>query len=325
MTDSVIINKMLQVDEHQEEHAEDLADRSSAGYSDNDSVTDSMTKNSNSTHTFDRGEEVTMIAQPENKAVSRLRAVVIFILLAATIGVSILVYFYVRNDEEKAFEEQFHDDSLKTLDSIGTSLDQTLSALDGFTVTLVSYAKAQNSTWPFVTVPDYGVRVAKLRSLSKAVYAGQFQVVQPEQRIEWEAYSLENDYWVDEGIETQANDETYKGKIITEYESLGFIHNNFGLTPDNVTMLLPTWQSSPVVPVYYPYNWNGGEYSNLVNTIPALMEKQVVISTSINTPSPLDGPDRIYEVRLGRLLSLLCNMPLSYSLFFKSLLPFPSD
>jgi hypothetical protein len=271
---------------------ESMAEDSS---NDGGSVTDSssLTKTHHKTHQL-RGEEV-VIAQMEDNAVSRLRAAVIFVLLVATIGVSILVYFYVSNDEKQAFEEQFHDDSLKTLDSIGTTLDQTLGAIDAFAVNLVSYARAKNQTWPFVTIPDYAVRVAKLRSLSKAVYAGQYQVVQPEQRAEWEAYSVENDYWVNEGIETQANDETYEGKIIREYESFGFIHNNYGISSDNVT-LLPAWQGSPVIPIYYPYNWNGGEFTDLLHSLPALLEKQVMITGAANTPTSFDGPDRIYEI-----------------------------
>jgi hypothetical protein len=162
MTDSnTIINKMLREEEHQEQNAEfesfefkkEMEESEDASFSGDGSVTDST---KTPTNLQSRGEEVAMIAQPENNAVSRLRLVVVFVLLAATIGVSIMVYYYVHNDEEKSFEDQFHDDSLKTLDSIGTSLDQTLSALDGFAVTLVIYAKAQNLTWPFVTVPDYG-------------------------------------------------------------------------------------------------------------------------------------------------------------------------
>jgi hypothetical protein len=303
MTDSdIIINKMLQEEEQQEQNAElesqynnnndkmaeDSADECLSFSSDDDSVTDCSTKSPGTVRS--RGAD-----ELENIAVARLRAAVMFVLFAATIGVSILVYCYVHNDEKESFEAQFQDDSLKTLNAVGASLDETLGAIDSFIVTTVSYAKAHNLTWPFVTIPDYGVRVAKLLTISQAVYAEQYQVVQPEQRAEWETYSVENDYWVDDGVKTQVKDKTYNGKIVEEYETFGFIHNNDGITPDNVTQLLPTWQSAPIVPD--PYNWNGGEYADLVSSLSALMEmQQVVISRSVNTPTGSDGPDRMDEV-----------------------------
>jgi hypothetical protein len=188
----------------------------------------------------------------------------------------------------------------------------------------VSYAKAQNLTWPYVTVPDYGVRVAKLLAISHAIYAEQYQVVQPEQRAEWETYSVENDRWVDDGVETQVKDKTYNGKIVEDYRRVGFIHNNDGISPDNGTMLLPTWQSAPVVPD--PYNWNGGEYADLVNSLSALIEKQqVVISRSVNTPSPLDGPDRIDEVSRSSHFKRVILLLLQNSIDLTTFLSFHSD
>jgi hypothetical protein len=49
-------------------------------------------------------------------------------------------------------------DSLKVFDAVGT-LDLTLGAVDNFIVKAVSYAKYSNSTWPFVTIPDFAVKL----------------------------------------------------------------------------------------------------------------------------------------------------------------------
>jgi hypothetical protein len=40
-----------------------------------------------------------------------------------------------------------------------TQLDLTLGAVDNFIVKAVSYVKYSNSTWPFVTIPDFAVKL----------------------------------------------------------------------------------------------------------------------------------------------------------------------
>jgi len=49
-------------------------------------------------------------------------------------------------------------------------------------------------------------------------------LVAPEERDEWEKYSAENNYWVDESIEVQSRDDTYHGPIIRDYETFDKIH-----------------------------------------------------------------------------------------------------
>ena len=143
------------------------------------------------------------IAAEENKYVKRLRLMVITMMLASTIGVAFAVFRYVTHTEQKSFESSFDDDSDKVLESIGSALDQTLGAVDNYLTGLVSFARYTNATWPFVTLPDYAVRMAKLRSLSKAILVTQYHYVTGDERADWEAYSVENDAWVEAGIDNQ--------------------------------------------------------------------------------------------------------------------------
>jgi hypothetical protein len=104
--------------------------------------------------------------------------------------VALAVYFYIRASENREFEDQFEADATKVLAAIGASLDSSLSAVDAFVVSIVSYAKATNQTWPFVTIPDYAARAGKIRSLAGAVVIGTYPLVKSEDRKEWERYSI---------------------------------------------------------------------------------------------------------------------------------------
>jgi flagellar basal body-associated protein FliL len=141
-------------------------------------------------------KEEAKIAAAETRAVFRLKIFVISFLVASAIGVALVVYYFTSNAEESDFEEKFQDNAGKVLEALGSSLDLTLGAVDNYVVTLVSFARFTNATWPYVTVPDYGIRAAKIRSLSKAVLISQYHFVTTEQRTTWENYTSQNSAWV---------------------------------------------------------------------------------------------------------------------------------
>jgi hypothetical protein len=47
----------------------------------------------------------------------------------------------------------------------------------------------------------------------------------------------------------QAEKQNYDGPILTEYETLGIIHDNEGVIAESDPGM-PSWRSSPVVPYY---------------------------------------------------------------------------
>jgi flagellar basal body-associated protein FliL len=136
------------------------------------------------------------IATAETKAVFRLKIFVISFLVASAIGVALVVYYFTSNAEENEFEETFQDNAAKVLEALGSSLFLTLGAFDNYVITVVSFARFTNATWPYVTVPDYAVRTAKIRRLSKAVVVSQYHFVTTEQRTTWENYTSQNSAWV---------------------------------------------------------------------------------------------------------------------------------
>ena len=227
------------------------------------------------------GVETTLTID-ETKAVYWLKYCVLFVLAMAAIMIAMAYYFHSKRYEVTKFQERFDSDATKVLDSLGFTLDLTLSAVDSFVVNMISFTKYTNATWPFVTIPNYAVRTAKIRTLSKAFIIGQFQLVSHEQRNEWELYASQNDYWVQDGFDVQRNDPTYPGKKPTTYNSTyKLVSPNGSIIPDNDTSpyYLPSWQQGPIVPAKASYNWNAAVFPPMAKVLPELLEmKHAVIS-----------------------------------------------
>jgi hypothetical protein len=92
---------------------------------------------------------------------------------------------------------------------IGTYLERTLGVLDAVQSNLVAAARETNQTWPFVTIKDFAVRASKIRLLTDIAYISVNPLVTKEQRLQWEAYAVENQGWVNESMNVQATDEVW--------------------------------------------------------------------------------------------------------------------
>jgi hypothetical protein len=103
------------------------------------------------------------IANRENRAVSLWRIVMLVVLVLTTIGVAFLVYTFVDNAEKYRFESSLKDDTLKIYESLGSSMDSKLAAVDSLAMLMVSSANEKNETFPFTTLTDFAVKAAKVR------------------------------------------------------------------------------------------------------------------------------------------------------------------
>ena len=214
------------------------------------------------------------------------------VLVASTLSVALAVYFYTSNSETEQFEEHFQDNVDKVFDSYLRQIDLTLGIADSFVLGLVSYATHTNQKWPFVTLPDFGKRLAKIRTLAKGTVVSTFLLVTLEQREQWQNYTVQHDGWVQEGREVQANDTRYHG-------SNGEIHDNYGPS-QGPGPFLPRWQTAPVGSLYAPYNWDGASYDILATALPELFEsRRVVMSRAFNLPD-LDDPVSIAATEFSR-------------------------
>jgi hypothetical protein len=170
----------------------------------------------------------------ETKDVIRLKLLVMLILVVSASTIAACVYQYISRSETSQFELKFVYDASKVLQSIGSSLERTLGLLDSVSVTMISYARELNDTWPFVTLPDFGVRMAKLLPLTDAFVVVVLPIIHSEKRKEWEEYAILHDHWVNESMAIQETWEGYYGPIIYDWEPHVAIHGDNGDIEGNV-------------------------------------------------------------------------------------------
>jgi hypothetical protein len=283
-------------------HEVDNEGSDEAGDSDSDSAgalsTDTGATSADRDPSKEKEEDDAIIAKKENTAVLTSRIVVLVVLILSTSGVAFAVYYYINKTEETEFDSQFVGDSYKVFQALGSVLDLSLGTVDAFVVSMVSYASSSNSTWPFVTVPNHAARVAKIRSLSKALIIQQYQIVAEEDRADWEIYANDNKGWVEDVLVTQINDDIFQGwKNITEFDptSPGIV---FGteLAEPNSGPYTPSWQGYPLVPTFLGYNWNGIQSAEVGPGFQKVIEdREVIFSEIINLPNP-NNPDGVKAI-----------------------------
>jgi hypothetical protein len=179
-------------------------------------------------------EETPVLAKRETQDVFRLRLAVLLVLVSSAIGAAIAVHFYLAISEETQFMHQFHEDSKKVFDEIGRGIDETMAAFDSMAVTLVSTANMTNQSWPFVTMADYAVRMSKVVPLTHAVVSNTYHVVRPDQRVQWENYTANNNGWVNEGMTVQKDWGGYYGPIEYNGEQPSTLYGTAGDVPMNI-------------------------------------------------------------------------------------------
>jgi hypothetical protein len=270
---------------------------------------------SESTGTMDRAtstpSSAEVIAKDEDKAVFRLRLILLMVLIGSTIGTSFATWHYIRLVETSAFEQRFQADATKVLSSVGASLDLTMAAVDSLVVNMVSYAHQDNknighssgsattTTWPFVTIPDFAVRAAKTKALSNAIVMSLYTVVTSDDRLEWENYTLEHNSWVNESLILHESDESYQGPINynwTEFPDLDSIVGSFGYRPYNYSTYLPQWQTYPVVTTWNPYNWDLLSDSSFTSLEDDFGNHKVILAPAYQLPDP-DDPVQVAETQ----------------------------
>jgi hypothetical protein len=178
----------------------------------------------------DKKEE--KLAKHETNTLLRLRLSVVLVLMAAAMGVGVAVYSSTKNSEDLKFQVHFENDAYKVLDAMSSTLQKTMASLDSLAVTMISSARALNQTWPYVTLPDFGVQMAKILPATKAMYIQVAPFVTPEHRFRWETYALLNQYWVNATMQVQMNWSYYHGPTdLDSYTEHSVIFSDSGDLP----------------------------------------------------------------------------------------------
>jgi hypothetical protein len=226
-------------------------------------------------------KDVHAMVKDETVAVEKMRTVILTVLCITIVGISLAVIFYSRLLEYNQFEDQFESDAQKIAQEAGNKLNLMLEAMDSFLAATATLANVTNMSWPFVTTQNFADRTSRILRRTNTLSLSQFHLVSNKQRLEWESYSLENDAWVEQGIDFLRGDSSFEGSIIEDYESSAFIYDDEGKIDESVSYL-PKWQHAPVVPIEPPYNFDGFSSMKLNSSWFSLEEGHAIVSHVLN-------------------------------------------
>lgn len=153
------------------------------------------------------------LAAKETRVLRYIRLALCVILLLAASVVAASVYIYTSNDEEDAFREEFLEYAKAIEDTVQTNAQNRLEAIGALAAQIQAHAHTTNSTWPFVTVPFFEDQVNVMKSLTDAYVIALYQVVTNKDRLAWEAYSLQNQHWVNDSYAAQVQLHGQSGEV----------------------------------------------------------------------------------------------------------------
>jgi hypothetical protein len=172
-----------------------------------------------------RNEENDALAKNETHNVNLLRATVAMVLISSTVGIVLAIYFFVRHSEQSDFNIGYASDADRVMDGIGMGIHDSLSAMASFGTLMASYAQQSNQSFPFFTLPGFAVKASRLLTITAGIQISIQTVVTSEQRLKWEAYTLENEWWVNETKSVQEIDQFYYGDVPYGVPNRGVLFN----------------------------------------------------------------------------------------------------
>lgn len=150
------------------------------------------------------GQLAKTLAQAETRSVSILRLAVLSTLLMTAAVVSAGVYLYTRNEERHNFTSHFEDSAQQVVESFHDVVERNLGAVGSLSTDFTSYALRSNSSFPFVTLPDFALKGSHFRAQSGSHIVHWLPLVTDENRAAWEKYANETRRHVDEEFELDA-------------------------------------------------------------------------------------------------------------------------
>ena len=147
------------------------------------------------------------LAKQESKQVYRFRILMLMVLTVFAFVISGLVYFYARKAENDEFKKEFRSQGSKVITAFSDDSYRKMQALFSLSSSLTARALSSNSTWPFVTIPNSAQEFGPYLSLAEVAALAVFPIVPKHLRAEWEAYSVQEQGWIDEDLKATGQDE----------------------------------------------------------------------------------------------------------------------
>lgn len=123
--------------------------------------------------------------------------------------------------------------------STNFKLNTALTTFESLSISITSLTNFQQAPWPLVTLDHFAQSAAEARRLSQSPWLGLTPMVT--KRTEWEAYSVENQGWVEKGLAFHDENVSLAEPIPAQ------IHwHGIPLPASSAGPFLPIWQMSPV-------------------------------------------------------------------------------
>lgn len=161
----------------------------------------SRSNNSSSNNRKDEEYQNTLtssLAEAETRVVSYLRGAILLVLLVTGSLACYEVYRYTSHQEHDALTSAVDGHAHQVLDNFHTLLEHYIGAVSALSTDMTSYALHTNQSFPFVTVPDFELKGAHMRTLSGAFVVQYQPVITQETRQAWEEYAQSHRSQIDQ-------------------------------------------------------------------------------------------------------------------------------
>jgi hypothetical protein len=246
-------------------------------------------------------DDMSSLASRETKQLRRFRYSFAVFLLFIGIGLALAIFFVTRTQEEENFQTNFDDRSSKIIGTFHGRVEQKIGALEALSFSTTSYALYKNLTWPFVTLPEFGINGASTRSLAQTVSIVWYPMVTTENRLAWEQYSRGNQGWIEQaqafedafdhtnlshGSDADIHSDSNR-KLDENIDYITVVTDGERVVAEGEGPFFPAWQSSPVAADLVNLDLHSTEVFS--DEIDALWEMEKVIIGKSVDGSTFDG------------------------------------
>lgn len=137
------------------------------------------------------------LGKRETENVNKLRYVVLGILLAAAIGISVLVYYITRSAENEEISTQFEAAAGRIQEAFRAIRTERIGTLSNMGVAAIAHGVDHSRDWPFVSLSFYQQRAFAAKANSGALQVSIAPWVQQSDRALWEEYVVSDEAEVD--------------------------------------------------------------------------------------------------------------------------------
>jgi hypothetical protein len=232
--------------ESEDDDGSEIRGPDSTTESDRNSIT-----HTDSLHGASTGDSVAdSIAKKDTTAACQLRVLMVTLFLVMSVFVPVIIFVTTRDNEQESFESEFDALATKVVDSFDFNMARKLGAIDSLDISITSYAVGTNSTFPFVTLPDFDLRAANTLALADTFSVLFVPLVTQANRAKWETYSVENEAWITTALNRQTASVERRAQetlglvapSITAFDPDGALVRQ----PDGAEPYFPIWQNAPV-------------------------------------------------------------------------------